>query len=202
MEHTSDNLDIRKWRPDKSKFKHSSKYNRGWVTWGMFIDPPKGTFVRERDMLKNLEFAQYTYGDDHLYKDGKFYPSLKKIFLDIGDPTGYEFYTKYLGGQDHWDLLFDQPRWVELVNSWQEELEVRLRSAAIREIAKLAVKGQYAAAKYIAEAGWKTNLKFNPNVNGRMTKRERLRNERLNNAVEARALEGEEADIVRLLDGN
>ena len=92
-----------------------------------------------------------------LEKDGVVYPSLKLLYMDYTDPTEYQFATEVLGGWDHWTKVSSSYIITEQVAEWRAEMEVKLRSTAIRAIYDSArsdgSKG-IAAAKYIADRGW------------------------------------------------
>lgn len=80
----------------------------------------------------------------------------KQLYLECNDITGYEFATKHLGGWQHWVALHNSPKVLPLIEQWEEELEVRIRSESIKNIALLS-KGEkgYQAAKFLADKGWK-----------------------------------------------
>lgn len=178
--------EMKKWRPDKSLFKIMAGASPRWVTFKIFIDVPG----REKDPA----YAQYTYGDEHKYVNGKFYPSLKKLYLEEKDPTEYEFYTKWLGGKKHWEEICSNFSLNTMVKEWREELEAKMRSEAVRSVSKLADKGNFSAARFIATRGWETAPISH--TGGRPTKREREREDRINSVI---VQEGEKDDIFRLL---
>ena len=95
--------------------------------------------------------------EDDVEKNGKVYPSLKKIYLDIGDPTEYEFAVHVFGEWKIWKRVSANKDIKRYVDDWREELEVKIRSDAIRSLRDAAqtegTRG-IAAAKYVAERGW------------------------------------------------
>lgn len=102
------------------------------------------------------EHSVYTLKEfDYTYR-GQHYPSLKKLFLECEDPTEYEFATKHLLGWQHWKRLCENKQILRHVNEWREELELRIRSNAVREMQALcgSENGNYSAAKYLADRGW------------------------------------------------
>lgn len=97
----------------------------------------------------------YTLKDeDHEY-EGKLLPSLKKLYLECGDPTEYEFATKYLLGWRHWKRLCENKIIRKHIDEWREELEVRLRSQGVKA-ALLQSSVSFQAAKWVADRGWET----------------------------------------------
>lgn len=102
----------------------------------------------------NTEFALYTFKDeDHEYK-GKIYPSLKKLYLEMEDPTEYEFARTYLLGWQHWKRLCDNKLIRKQIDEWREELELQLRSKGIKATIEAAKAGNFHASKWLADRGW------------------------------------------------
>ena len=70
--------------------------------------------------------------------------------------TEYQFAIEVIGSYDKWKKLAKTAKMKTPVANWREELEVKLRSEAIREtIIKSKVETGFAATRWIAEAGWK-----------------------------------------------
>ena len=82
--------------------------------------------------------------------------SLHNIYISYSDPTEYQFAIEVFGSYDHWKMISESVKMKPFVAKWREELEVKLRSEAIREtISKSKIEAGFAATKWIAEAGWK-----------------------------------------------
>ena len=117
-----------------------------WLTLAMFWESrhPKYT-------------PTYTLKDYDMERDGVFYPSLKKIYLEKSDPTEYLFATEVFDSWPHWQAICNSYRIRPIIAKWREELEVKLRAEGVRAIMTSAIndgsKG-VTAAKYIAEKGW------------------------------------------------
>lgn len=125
------------------KFKDAS--NR-WLTSGLFYG------LRDYD----LKFAVFTLDEEDRVVDGKSLKSIKKLYLSCTDPTEYEFATKHLGGWAHWKALQDVNLLAPYIAAWRDELEIKLRAEAIKQIAGIArTEKGYQAAKFIADCGWK-----------------------------------------------
>lgn len=120
-----------------------------WITSGLFKETAKGV----------AQYVLWTLDE------------AKALYIACGDPTGYEFASKHLGGWHHWLLLKDSPAVAGWIRQWEDELEAKIRAGAVRKIVdhSRTDKG-YQAAKYLAEAGWK------PKELGRPTK-ERIESE-------------------------
>lgn len=111
----------------------------------------------------NTEFAVYTFKDnDHLY-EGKLYPSIKKLYLQMEDVTEYEFSNTYFLGWNHWCRLIDNKLIRQEINTWRDELEIKLRARAIKAMIKQADSGNYQASKWLADRQWITRAAGRPN---------------------------------------
>lgn len=101
------------------------------------------------------DFAVYTLKDeDHEYK-GKLLPSLKRLYLEMEDVGEYEFATTYLLGWKHWQRLCENKQIAKHIEEWRYELELKLRSEAIKQIRlKATTEKGVNAAKWLAERGW------------------------------------------------
>lgn len=104
------------------------------------------------------------YSDDAIYslKDydceykGKTYPSIRKLYMEMCDPTEYEFATKYFLNWDHWKRITENKLLMSYIQEWRDELEVKLRSRAVKLTIANAEGGNYQAAKWLADRGWNT----------------------------------------------
>jgi len=80
----------------------------------------------------------------------------KQYYMECRDITGYDFAVQYLGGWRHWLTLHNSPILEPILREWEEELEVKLRSEAVKHIVNLSKTDKgYQAAKYLADRGWK-----------------------------------------------
>lgn len=144
-------------------------------------------------------FLEINYGDSAIYTlkeqdhelNGKKYPSLKRLYLECADPTEYEFATKYLLGWKHWMRLCENKALRAHIDEWRDELEIKLRSSAIKCILESA-NGPLAnvqAAKWVADRGWSTRGA------GRPTKAEVDRERK----IQAGITDEYSADVLRLI---
>jgi len=136
------------------------------------------------------EYAVYTLKEqDYEYK-GKVYPSLKALFLKEEDPTEYVFATKYLLGWQHWKRLCQNKQLAEHFEEWREELELKIRSQAVRDMMNMCASenSNYSAAKFLADRGW------DKRAAGRPSKKEKEASLR----IEERLADEFEQDIKRL----
>lgn len=138
------------------------------------------------------DFAVYTLKEfDYEYK-GKKYPSLKRLFLQEEDPTEYSFAEKHLLGWQHWKRLCENKSIASHVEEWREELELKVRSQAVRDMMNLCAseQGNFSAAKFLADRGWEKRAA------GRPSKAEKERHLR----VEEKINDEFQADVIRLAD--
>lgn len=99
--------------------------------------------------------AVYTLSEHDKVYDGKDFPSLKRLYLEHEDPTEYDFATTYLNSWKQWKKLCGNGEFKKHVEEWREELEVKLRSQAIRDIIDMtANEASFSAAKWLADRGW------------------------------------------------
>lgn len=128
----------------------------------MKIDKSRLRDSRGRPLTQSLfleigytDFAVYTLKDeDHNY-NGKVYPSLKRLYLEHEDPVEYDFATTYLLGWDHWQRLNENKLIAVEIDKWRNELELKLRSQAFRDILDMtAEEKSFQAARWLADKGW------------------------------------------------
>jgi hypothetical protein len=101
------------------------------------------------------DYAVYTTKDDDHDYNGRIYPSLKRLYLEMEDVGEYEFATTYLLGWNHWQRLCANKEVMKHVQEWRDELEIKLRSKAMKTIfLKAQTEQGINAAKWIAERGW------------------------------------------------
>lgn len=112
--------------------------------------------------LTQTLFLETTYDDRAVYtlKDidhewnGRVLPSMRRLYLEVGDPTEYQFATKYLLGWKHWLRICENKALRKHVDDWRFELEVKLRSMGVAQSIKQAKGGTWQAAKWLADRGW------------------------------------------------
>lgn len=128
---------------DKSKFLAPGGQ---FITQALFLEP-----------LYNINYAIYTFKEyDYEYK-GNTYIALKQKYLEMEDPTEYYFAKEYFYSWKHWQGMQGNKLLTEHFDEWREELEVRLRGQAIKDIIGItaeASQGSFQAAKWLADKGW------------------------------------------------
>mgnify|MGYP001461498883 FL=1 len=130
------------FKPNKNKLKDSGGRP---LTQGLFLE-----------VGYNYDTAVYSLKDeDHETDEGKVYPSLKRLYLELEDPTEYAFATQYLAGWGQWKRILNNKNLRKHVDEWREELELKLRSQAVQDIIQMSAdeKG-FQAARWLADRGW------------------------------------------------
>jgi len=117
-------------------------------------------------------------------------PSLRRAYIDSLDPTEYTIALQAFGSWTHWEKLRRLNWFSEHVDEWAIELEVALRSSAVKEAIDSSRSGKtrFSAAKWIAEGGYKGAKR------GRPSKAEKERALK----IEARLQEEVEGDAERI----
>ena len=101
----------------------------------------------------NTDYALFTLNDeDKVYQDKTYY-SLKRLYLEIGDPTEYEFAKSCLLGWRHWKRICENKLFKPYLEEWREELEIMIRSEGVLAVMDQA-ENNFQAAKWIADRGW------------------------------------------------
>lgn len=89
------------------------------------------------------------------------YVSIKNLYMKYYyDPTEYQFVMNVLGDFKLWEAMSGNERLAPYIEEWRKEAEIKLRSEAIKEVVEVAktegAKG-FTAAKWLAEAKWKSS---------------------------------------------
>lgn len=129
------------WRPDREKFKDDKG---GYITQSLFLEVGYDTTR-----------AMYTFSDEDKEYQGVTYKSLRKLYIEMADPTEYHFATTYLWGWEHWQRIVNNKLLAVEVEKWREELEVKLRAVGVRNIIRQSGDSMV-AAKWVADGQWST----------------------------------------------
>lgn len=107
----------------------------------------------------------FTLKDQDHTVNGVTYKSLRKVYMEIADPTEYEFAQVVFGSWEHWQTICSSSMLLPYIEKWREELSVKLRSKAIKAMTQTALeegsKGT-TAAKWLAQEGWKGSSRGRP----------------------------------------
>ncbi len=100
--------------------------------------------------------------------DHQGYPSLRRLFLELGDETEYIFAETYFDSWPHYKRLLETAWFNDYMSGYREELRLQNLSASLLQIKRLAKEGNLQANKYLLSEEWKGSKKSS-NV-GRPTK--------------------------------
>lgn len=135
------------------------------------------------EAIFTLKEVDYTY-------NGKVYPSMKRLYMEMADPTEYEFATTYLLGWKHWIRICENKLLRKHIDEWRDELEVKLRSRAVMQVMKQAEIGSFQSSKWLADRGWGTRGA------GRPTKLEQEQHKKIQENIDAEY----GGDVVRMFN--
>ena len=160
---------------DKSVFKDSGGR---YLTQSLFLE-----------FQYDPTFAIFTFAGEDKEYNGRKYISLKKLYLDEEDPIEYRFATKYLFDWEHWQRMNENKILRAHFDQWREELEILIRSDAIRSIRDMSADGSnFQAMKWLADRGW------DKRGAGRPSKAEKERESRIKDRLDDEF----NADVIRL----
>lgn len=103
------------------------------------------------------------------FKGKEGYIDARKTFVELDDPTGYQWAVKYLGSVEHWERLVRCSWFKEQLAEWVAEIELKAKSEAIRRLKEIAA-GESAQA--ISAAKYLATLDYNKGARGRPSKNE------------------------------
>lgn len=158
-----------------------------WRTQSLFLD--RYTNYRLEvpvDPVYTLRRKDYT--KYQTIKDGtpRVIPSFPRLYLELEDPTEYEVAIQLFGGWDHWQLLLKCSWFMEVLEPLREELEVRLRSKAVRAVVKEAESGSKSALSAARAILGGEHRKDKKHGRGRPSKEEVAKEARIQAEVERR----------------
>jgi hypothetical protein len=117
--------------------------------------------------LANKSTVVYTLKDE----DHEGYPSLRRLYFSVDDPTEYEFAVTFLDGVDHWEQLQNASWFKPYLTMWRKEKELKFKSGLLAKVIKDSrsqTTSSMASTRYLLEKGW-DRPKEN-NTKGRPTK--------------------------------
>ena len=101
------------------------------------------------------KYALFTLKGEDTEHFGRKMFSLKKLFLGHEDILQYDFATTYLTDWKHWQRIKANKLFSSHIEEWEEELELKLRSNAVRGIIDMtAGEAPFQASKWLADRGW------------------------------------------------
>lgn len=122
--------------------KFRAKGTVGWRTVSLFADV---------EICPDKDEAPFWLNRN---KDGDDRPCFRDWFLHLRDMSGNQLALKFLGNQEHWDVMIQKSPWFkEAVQKWRTELAAQLKEEATRKILEIMEDGSHsqalAAAKFL-----------------------------------------------------
>jgi hypothetical protein len=114
-----------------------------WLMKRLFLETCQG----------EMDKVMYSLHHDDREYNGKVYPSFRRLYVELEDPTEYRVATELLGGWEHWKLLCNRTL-KNHVEAWREELDIRMQANGVVEMSKLSKAGDRMASKFLAEKGY------------------------------------------------
>lgn len=127
------------WKPDKQTMLDSAGKP---LTQSLFLE------------TSYSDSAIYTLKElDYTYKE-KLYPSIKRLYMQMEDVSEYEFANTYFLGWDHWNRIVANKLFSGHVESWRQELSLKLMARGYYLMQRKANEGSLQAIKWLADKGW------------------------------------------------
>lgn len=79
----------------------------------------------------------------------------KEVYLEYRDPTGYKAAIQLIGSWKHWQTMLRNPRFREVIEEWNQELDILLEAESIQHLRTQASNGNTTAAKFLAKKEYK-----------------------------------------------
>jgi len=100
--------------------------------------------------------SPYTLKEDHLTDKEGDRISLKKMYLEMEDPTEYMFANTYFASWKHWKKVCASPQLADEIEEWREELEIKLRATGIKQMINKVKSGvaTFQTEKWLADRGF------------------------------------------------
>jgi hypothetical protein len=113
-----------------------------WLTEGLFLETPRDT-----------DTALYTLQPWDKESNGKLYPSIHKLYVEMMDVAEWEFANKYFGGYDHWLTIKSKDFFKETYAAMVKELNAKIRGMSLKNMMQQAAEGvaSQATLKYLAD---------------------------------------------------
>ncbi len=132
-------------------------------------------------LLKNLFWENCMPDEKHMAVytlkpydfEGKL--SLRRLYMEAGDLTEYQFAITHLDCWEHWEKLCNCTWFQEHIELWRRELSLKLKSEAVLRVLEEARKGgknSFACNKWIVDKGWVGSEEVKAAKRGRPSKAE------------------------------
>lgn len=96
----------------------------------------------------------------------------KKVYVESNDPTEYTAAMALVGDWTHWQTVRNHNKLKPIFDNWQDELQMKLKSEAIKTLINQSMQpGGTAAAKFLSDKGYLADITSKKSV-GRPKKEE------------------------------
>ena len=120
----------------------------------------KQLFVENQYINPESNLASYTMLHDDKVFEGVTYPSLYRLYMEVGDITEKKFVDDHLYDWEQWTRLVNSPFFRDEVAQWREQLRKKVESNLVDRLLRdaLDVKSKTSAssAKYLLDRVTKT----------------------------------------------
>lgn len=126
----------------------------------VFRAPTNGKYLLRALFLEAYDddgqFVLYSLKDKDQEFNGRSIPSLKRLYIELSDPTEYDFANMYFESWDHWEALCNCVWFKPHIEKWRRELNIKLKCDSIKRIKEEAKAGKnkFQANKYLIDRGW------------------------------------------------
>lgn len=138
--------------PDKSRMLTPQNVMK---TSALFIDECWGT---DQSSCYYTLSPFHRYASDEVPNTKAGYPSIYQLYLEMSDPTEFNFANTYFLGMDHWRKLEKAPFFKPHLEKMRSDLELKLKAEAVQRIREEATKesskNYFQSLKWLAEKGY------------------------------------------------
>lgn len=151
----------------------------------------------ELDPNPEHPYVKYTLKD----VEWRGYPSLYRLYMDLGDLTEYEFATTYFESWEHWNEVCTIREFIPYLLRWRQELALLTKSQIVKNLKQESEKGSFQPNKILLE--FADQLQQSMPQAFSTTKRGRPSKDELNGELQRRADETERLheDFERITNG-
>lgn len=106
------------------------------------------------EMTADKTYCLYTLKDEDHESDGIIYPSLRRLYLELGDETEYLFAEKYFLNYPHLQKLLQVDWFKNAIEGWRHELKLKNTALGLKVLQEKAAAGDIRAAKDLVTRPW------------------------------------------------
>lgn len=88
-------------------------------------------------------------------EDHKGFPSIRRLYIEMGDETEYRFASEYFGGWPHWQKLLNSPWFSDFIQDLRAELAQKQLSDRLEVLKKKSAAGDVNATRFLLNEEYK-----------------------------------------------